>query len=643
MLLVGVDTGGTFTDFVVRDEAGIRVHKELSTPNNPDIAIMNGLSALGVRLQEILIIHGTTVATNAVLEKKLSKTMYVTNRGFSDLLTIGRQARAELYNLTPPTKPAPVPKSHCVEIGGRINSSGLLVEDVSEQDMTYLEAQVRKLTPEAIAVNLLFSFLRPEIEHALAERLGKYCFVACSVDVLPDYREYERGIATWLNAALGPKVRNYLENLARSLDYSSLTVMQSNGMTCSPEYASNHPVNLLLSGPAGGLIGASHMAKAAGFEKIMTFDMGGTSTDVALIDGQISLTTEGQVGGYPVAIPMVEMHTIGAGGGSIARVDLGGLLQVGPSSAGAVPGPVCYGQGGKSVTVTDANLVMGRLPLETRFPGGMRLDFEKAVEAIEDLAEVLGLSLNGAAQGVLEIVNNLMGQALKEISIERGIDPTDFTLVPFGGSGGLHCCSLAEALSLRAILIPASAGVLSALGMTVAKPGRKLSRSVRKRSEDCSDEILRDIFDDMVNTASAELLQEGHGDGDFNEELSVDVCYFGQSTFLTLPFDSLSDLCRLFPRAHERRYGHILDKPIEIVSLRVIVTVEQSSSNLTTTPFLEDVNEVSDSKYPVIARHSIKGAVRGPTIVLDSTATIFIDNGWTGRLDVAKNLILEYD
>lgn len=335
MLLIGVDTGGTFTDFVVRDEAGIRVHKELSTPNNPSIAIMKGLSALGVPLEEILIVHGTTVATNAVLEKKLSKTVYVTNRGFSDLLTIGRQARAELYNLTPPTKSPPVPKSHCVEIGGRINSSGLLVEEVSEQDMTYLEEQVKKLNPEAIAVNLLFSFLRPEIEHALAVRLEKYCFVACSSDVLPDYREYERGIATWLNAALGPKVRNYLENLARSLNYSSLAVMQSNGMTCSPEYASSHPVNLLLSGPAGGLIGASHIAKAAGFEKVMTFDMGGTSTDVALIDGRISLTTEGQIGGYPVAIPMVEMHTIGAGGGSIARVDLGGLLQVGPSSAGA--------------------------------------------------------------------------------------------------------------------------------------------------------------------------------------------------------------------------------------------------------------------------------------------------------------------
>ena len=264
MLLIGVDTGGTFTDFVVRDEAGIRVHKELSTPNNPSIAIMKGLSALGVPLEEILIVHGTTVATNAVLEKKLSKTVYVTNRGFSDLLTIGRQARAELYNLTPPTKSPPVPKSHCVEIGGRINSSGLLVEEVSEQDMTYLEEQVKKLNPEAIAVNLLFSFLRPEIEHALAARLEKYCFVACSSDVLPDYREYERGIATWLNAALGPKVRNYLENLARSLNYSSLAVMQSNGMTCSPEYASSHPVNLLLSGPAGGLIGASHIAKAAG-------------------------------------------------------------------------------------------------------------------------------------------------------------------------------------------------------------------------------------------------------------------------------------------------------------------------------------------------------------------------------------------
>ncbi len=643
MRLVGVDTGGTFTDFVVRDEAGIRVHKELSTPKSPEIAIMKGLSALGVHPEEILIIHGTTVATNAVLERKLSKTMYVTNRGFGDLLTIGRQARAELYNLTPPTGSPPVPKSYCVEIGGRINSSGQLVEEVSKEDMAYLEAQVKMLNPEAVAVNLLFSFLRPEIEQRILARLGKYCFVACSSDVLPDYREYERGIATWLNASLGPKVRDYLENLAASLNDSTLAVMQSNGMTCSPEYASYHPVNLLLSGPAGGLIGASYIAKTAGFEKIMTFDMGGTSTDVALIDGQISLTTEGQVGGYPVAIPMVEMHTIGAGGGSIARVDLGGLLQVGPSSAGADPGPACYGQGGKNVTVTDANLVVGRLPLETRFSGGMKLDFEKALAVVEDLAGGLGLSLTQAAQGVLEIVNNMMVQALKEISIERGIDPTDFTLVPFGGCGGLHCCYLAEALSIRAILIPASAGVLSAVGMTVAKPGRKLSRSLRKKSEDCSDEILRDVFEDMIDAAKAELLHEGHSDGDFSEELSVDVCYFGQSTFLTLPFDSLDDLCSLFPDAHERRYGHILDKPIEIVSLRVIVTAEQALSNSAIIPLLDDITKISGSTYPVIPRHSIKDVIRGPTIVLDSTATIFVDIGWTGRLDVAKNLILEYD
>ncbi len=643
MLLVGVDTGGTFTDFVVYSKSGIRVHKELSTPTSPETAIMKGLSALDLDLQTLLIIHGTTVATNAVLERKLAKTVYVTNRGFRDLLTIGRQARAELYNLTPAICVPPVSQEYCIEVGGRINSDGVLIEEITQDDILEVEKRIKHTDPEAVAVNLLFSFLNPNVEQSFAKQIGGGCFVTCSSEILPDYREYERGIATWLNASIGPKLKEYLGNLASLLKESSLAVMQSNGMTCSPEYAGDHAVNLLLSGPAGGLIGASYVAEKAGHKRIMTFDMGGTSTDVALIDGEICLTTEGHVGGYPVAVPMVEMHTIGAGGGSMARVDLGGLLQVGPDSAGANPGPACYGRGGKRVTVTDANLVVGRLPCETHFSGGMELDLDKATVAMKDLAKQLRLSEIQTAQGVLDIVNNLMVQALKEISVERGIDPSGFTLVPFGGSGGLHCCSLAEALSVTTILIPQGAGVLSALGMIVAKPGRKFSSAVRKKSEECNDEMLRVMFTNLLNKARAELISEGHDNKDIKENLSADLCYLGQVSFLNLPFSSLEDICDRFPKAHKRRYGHVLDKAIEIVSVRISVTVERPRPHLAAAFSAGGVKDVLRSKYPVFFRQNINRPIHGPAIVVDSTATIFIDSEWIGVLDVAGNLILEYD
>ncbi|CAN0390228.1 unnamed protein product, partial [Phaeothamnion confervicola] len=306
--------------------------------------------------------------------------------------------------------------------------------------------------------------------------------------VLPEVREYERGMATWLNACVGPLMHRYLSALAARLAPARLAVMQSSGVSAAPDFAARHAVNLLLSGPAGGLLGAQHVAALAGCEHLLTFDMGGTSTDVALIDGELTLTTEGAVGPYPVAVPMVDMHTIGAGGGSLARVDAAGLLHVGPQSAGAAPGPACYGLGGKVATVTDANVVLGRLPAGLELGSCLRIDADAARRAVAEVAAALGgVSLTRAAQGIVDLANEHMQQALRVISVERGVDPRAYTLVSFGGAGGLHVCALADALGMQHALVPAQAGVLSALGMTVARAGRHSSKTLRRALADLSD------------------------------------------------------------------------------------------------------------------------------------------------------------
>jgi N-methylhydantoinase A len=372
-LQLGIDTGGTFTDFVLFDGCSLRVHKVLSTPQAPEQAILQGIRELGLSTNGLRVVHGSTVATNAVLEHKGVRTVYIANRGLGDVLTIGRQARRELYNLQPEPLRPPVPAEHCLEVDARIGADGSRISEFSPQDKAALLAAIEKIQPTAVAINLLFSFLDDSDEQAIADWLPEGLFVSRSSEVLPEYKEYERGIATWLNAWIGPLVAGYLERLAQQLAPAPLAVMQSSGGTVSADRAGRKAVQLLLSGPAGGLTGARFIGQQAGQSKLMTFDMGGTSTDVALIDGEIRLTSEGHIGHWPVAVPMVDMHTIGAGGGSIASIDAGGLLRVGPESAGAAPGPACYGQGGRQATVTDANLVLGRLQPEAFLGGNMRL------------------------------------------------------------------------------------------------------------------------------------------------------------------------------------------------------------------------------------------------------------------------------
>ena len=468
MKLLGVDTGGTFTDFVLYDGNTLRIHKVLSTPEYPERAILQGIRDLDLNDQSFRLIHGSTVATNALLENKGVRTAYISNCGLEDVLAIGRQARSRLYVLSSPMQIPPVPFEHCIGVDVRVSAGGDEITSLRADAVSELVTQLKSLDVEGVAINLLFSFKNAKHEQTIASALGKNWFVTCSSEVLAEYREYERGIATWINASLGPLMQNYLTRLSEELPNTHVTVMQSTGGTISAEQAGRRAVNLLLSGPAGGLAAARYIGGVSGKEKLLTFDMGGTSTDVALIDKEIQLTTESRVGGYPVAVPMIDMHTIGAGGGSIAYIDEGGLLKVGPESAGADPGPACYGKGGKIATVTDANVLLGRLPGHAALGGELALDKSAARTAILSLAKQANMSCERVAQGIIDVANEHMAQALRVISIERGVDIKDYTLLSFGGAGGMHVCALADALNMRKALVPVYAGVLSAFGMLVA-------------------------------------------------------------------------------------------------------------------------------------------------------------------------------
>lgn len=657
---LGVDTGGTFTDFVLLDDAGdLRIHKVLSTPAAPEQAILQGLNELGISGdQQLRIVHGSTVATNAVLEGKGASTAYVTNRGLGDVLTIGRQARRELYNLQPPRPRPPVPRELCLETGGRLAADGAEIEALTDADLNELVIAMQKLAPEAVAINLLFSFVdshgERRIEAALREAFGDTLFISRSSAVLPEYREYERGITTWLNSYTGPRVQGYLQRLGRNLDgqlgAASLAVMRSSGETCAADQAGQEAVHLLVSGPAGGLAAARYLAGYTDTERVLTFDMGGTSTDVAMIDGDIRLTSQGHIGPYPVAVPMVDLHTIGAGGGSIARVDAGGLLQVGPASAGADPGPACYGRGGQQATVTDANVVLGRLPAAQPLGGSMALDVRAARDALDGLAKKLGLgSPQEAAEGVIRVANEHMAQALRVISVQRGLDPRDFTLISFGGAGGLHVCALAEMLGMSRALAPIHGGVLSALGMLTAPRGRQLSRTLALDLAGVDAATVDAALAELADSGRQALVREGLMAADLEYQPSLDLCYRGQSYTLNVPWSGIAECEEAFHAAHEQRYGHRLHTPVQLVNVRLAV---RAPAQALTLPRWQAVAGIEtgesdlygiDGKVPVWSRSGLMAGheLEGPVIVTEGVSTLYLTAGWRAVVDAVGNLLLE--
>jgi len=647
---LGIDTGGTFTDFVLFDGSGLRVHKVLSTPQAPERAILQGVRDLGLSLPGLQVVHGSTVATNAVLERKGVRTVYISNRGLRDVLTIGRQARVELYNLQPEPQPPPVPRELCLEVDARLGADGRRITRLDAADREAIREKIAVLQPAAVAINLLFSFLDDADERTIASWLPEGLFVARSSEVLPEYREYERGIATWLSAWVGPLVAGYLDRLGRALRPAAVTVMQSSGGTVGAEQAGRKAVHLLLSGPAGGLMGARFIGRLAGETRLLTFDMGGTSTDVALIEGDIQLTSEGHVGPWPVAVPMVDMHTIGAGGGSIAAIDGGGLLQVGPASAGAAPGPACYGQGGVAATVTDANLVLGRLRPEAFLGGAMTLDTDAALRAVAGIAAPLGLSVEAAAAGIIRIVNEHMVQALRVISVQRGVDPREHVLVSFGGAGGLHVCALAEALGMQRALVPVHAGVLSALGMLVAPRARQLSRTRAGLLADAPEGALEEELQILAEQGRAELLAEGLAAAAIECDFSVDLRYQGQSYTLTLPWQGRERTQPAFHEAHERRYGHRLDAPVELVNIRASLHGRPPAialPKLTTAagdpgrPRYVRLSGHAD-QVPVWRRERLEAGQRiaGPALITETVATTYLPVSWHCRVDDTGNLRL---
>ena len=664
MIRIGVDTGGTFTDFVVLEDGALTVFKIPSTPEQPEKAILEGLAQVVGNREGYLIQLGSTIATNTLLERKGTKTLLVTNEGFEDLLEIGRQDRPGLYQLSS-SRPEPLVASNFrLGIKERSLHDGKTLVSLEKRSLAWLQNKVKQLAPEAIAVVLLYSYLNPESERQIGEALQfAEVPVSLSHQVLPEFREYERTSATVLNAYLSSAMSNYLSALSNDslIQKGRLTIMQSNGGSMPAVSAETEPLRTLLSGPAGGVVGAFELLKKAGHEKIITLDMGGTSTDVSLCDGQISTTNEAQVDHLPVPVQMIGIHTIGAGGGSIARIDSGGLLRVGPQSAGADPGPACYGKG-LDVTVTDANLFLGRMDPEYFLGGKMRLYPEKVQPALEKLSTQLGRLTDRSwspmevAQGILEIVNTQMEGALNVVSLQRGYDTRDFTLVCFGGAGGLHACDLARSLLIPRVIVPSNPGILSALGILRADMVKDTSLTVmmRSREEDLSRQ-LTEAFLPLESRVRKGLTEEGFSEQDLELERTLDARYVGQSYELNVPFDEHS--VDEFHKLHQQFYGYCnAQLPVEIVTLRVRGCGRYPHVQIPRLPLGPEepvADAVAQEKQvfiqgrfiatPFYLRRKLQPGNRftGPAIVLEYSSTIFVPSDFQATIDEWGNVILE--
>jgi N-methylhydantoinase A len=658
---VGVDTGGTFTDFVYEFAGNLEVFKVGSTPKDPSRAIITGLKTISTKtrtpLAELEVVHGTTVGTNALLERRGARTALITTRGFEDVLAIGRQARPELYNLNATRLQPLVADELRFGVRERVVASGEVIERLDRDELRPLLAKLKRKRIESVAISLLFSFVYPEHEKLIARELASLNVpLSVSHEILPEYREYERTSTVAINAYLQPLMGTYLERLARSTPL--LRVMQSSGGSISVSVAAREPVRTILSGPAGGVVGALRAARAAGFEKIITFDMGGTSTDVALCgrDG-LTMTKEATVAGMPVAVPVMDIHTVGAGGGSIARVDEGGSLRVGPESAGADPGPAAYGRS-LLPTVTDAHVVLGHFGGAGLLGGEFALDEARALEALTNLASEMSavaqrkVSAVEAAQSVLTIANANMERALRRISVERGFDTREFALLPFGGAGGLHAVDLARALRIPQIIVPNAAGALSAIGVLVADVVKDFSQTIMWEYARGVETKLEQVFRRIEREAKASLSAEGFAVSQQRHERSLDVRYKGQSFELNVKLDG-NNIVEAFHRAHRERYGYAQETSVEIVSARVrsfgvVSPISQRKLNrLARQPAeLQAVNAYVDGKKQRLTRYerSLLGPgvnLRTPCVVTEYSSTTLIPGSTKASVDKYGNLIIQ--
>jgi N-methylhydantoinase A len=630
----------------------ISTFKLLSTPANPAEAMLAGLETIS-STNGRKIIHGSTVATNALLERKGVRTALITTKGFRDVLHIGRQNRPQLYDFFADPPLPLVPDEWRLEVNERVNHKGEIQRPLEIAELDSLIAFLQNEEIKSVAICLLFSFLAPKHEKIISEKLKEAgFFTSISSNILPVFREYERTSTTVVNAYVSPILDIYIEELETKLPHDAIHIMQSNGGSISPTEARQNAVRCILSGPAGGVVGANTVASTAGYHKIITFDMGGTSTDVSLVDGDIQVITEADVGGYPVRVPILDIHTVGSGGGSIARVDSGGALRVGPESAGADPGPACYGKGNKS-TVTDANLVLGRIAPEYFLGGEMLLNEESARQSIEVIANELGLSVEKAAIGIIQIANAHMERALRVISIERGYDPRDFSLLSFGGAGGLHAVDLARGLNIPRVIVPPQAATLSALGMLMADVVKDYSLTVMVPGKIPFSEIKK-LFKPIIKLGQKEIENEGIPKKNIFIEPSLDIRYRGQSYELTIPF--LKEFISKFHQLHNDLYGYANpDGEIEVVNLRVkaIGKVAKPSIPKLHGPGIEDPspallkkrdvhfsNGYQKTKYFSGDKLAFGNIITGPAIILRSDTTILITKNDQAQVDSFANLII---
>ena len=668
--LIGVDTGGTFTDFVCHLQGRIFTHKVDSTPPDYSQGVIRGLQAIRAKWahdspssQEIfskaILIVSSTLATNALLQRRGVSTALITTKGFADVVELGRQARSEIYNLHSEQPPPLVARRNRHEVDERISAQGSVLRALHREQVDLALRRIKKSNVSSVALCLIFSYLNPQHERLIAARARKLGLqISVSSEIAPEHREYERTCTTVVNAYVSPVVKKYLTKVKKAssdLKINQQRVVLSNGGSASTGFAGRHAVRTLLSGPAAGVMGAQALAQErigsdcfSSELRLITFDMGGTSTDVSLIHGQCRCHTEHHVGHLPIQIPMLDIHTIGAGGGSISFKDSGGALRVGPRSAGAHPGPVCYGKG-HEVTVTDANLLLGRLHPAFFLNGERNLDEERARYYMGLLAKSLGCSLRKLLLTIVRIVNAHMEKAIRFISVERGFDPRSYTLVSYGGAGGLHVCALAENLEIPNVWIPKNPGVLSAWGAMSSNVVKDYVHPLPHRLFDQEAKAACNrTFKQLINKARQDLLHEGIPVNQHLFYRELDLRYKGQSYALSVPYQQASNqVLRCFHELHAQRHGHCAHThPVELVSVRL------KSIGQNRTPELRCIKrgrgspgqaqEPSYEGHKVYERDRLLAGniLTGPALVVESFATTYLAEGWQAKVDPLGHLRL---
>ncbi|MEN3356743.1 MAG: N-methylhydantoinase [Mycobacteriales bacterium] len=693
---LGVDVGGTFTDLVALVDGRVLTAKVPSTPADQSVGVLAAVDVSGVDPGAVAVFaHGMTVATNALLERRGGRTALVTTAGFRDVIEIGRQNRPALYDLAADRPPTLVPRELRFTVAERMGPAGVLVP-LADAETERLVGALAAAEVEAVAVCLIFGFLHPAHERAIGAAIRAALPglpVSLSCELLPEFREYERTATVAADAYLAPRVQAYLRRLAGRAAERGLPeplVMQSTGGVAGVEVAAAQPARVVLSGPAGGVVGASAVAARSGYRDLLTFDMGGTSTDVAAVDGgAVQTTTESVLAGVPVKLPAVDVHTVSAGGGSVAWADAGGALRVGPHSAGAEPGPAAYGLGGTEPTVTDADLVLGLLPPGARLGGAVTLSVDLARAALARLGDRLGLTVQEAALGVARVADTEMVRALRVISVQRGLHPGDFALVAFGGAGGMHACALAEELGIRTVLVPRAGGVLSALGLAISELRRDYAAPLLGTVDALDPAALTAAWDDLAARARADLAPAGtpgttdpdratdpHHPADPDHPAGTadgaglrlvrlaDLRYRGQSYELTVGGTDPAGLAEAFHAAHQQRYGHRAeDEPVEIVAVRLVATlpgeqpeiVEPDPPDPAPPPGRRDVlldGSPADgpvdgpsgrwSTVDVYDRAALGRGSRlaGPAVIEFAESTCLVRPGWSGHVDGVGTLVL---